>query len=83
MAVQTARDVTPDERAAQLAALNQEATNKLTQSLGARGFEAYKTNGGYWLQMLQPRSAAGAMNTGTGTTRTIVIQGSGPVIIGP
>jgi hypothetical protein len=58
MAVQTARDVTPDERAAQLAALNQEAKDKLTQSLGARGFEAYKTNGGYWLQMLQPRSAA-------------------------
>jgi hypothetical protein len=79
MAVQTARDVTPDERAAQLAALNQEATNKLTQSLGARGFEAYKTNGGYWLQMLQPRSAAGTMNTGSGT----IIQSAVPIIIGP
>ena len=79
MAVQTARDVTPDERAAQLAALNQEATNKLTQSLGARGFDAYKTYGGSWLQMLQPRPAAGTMNTGSGT----IIQSAVPIIIGP
>jgi hypothetical protein len=83
MAVQTARDVTPDDRAAQLAALNQEATNKLTQSLGARGFEAYKTNGGYWLQMLQPRSAAGSATPGSGTTRTIIQSGGGTIILGP
>jgi len=54
-AAQTMRDATPDQRAAQLIVLNQEATAKLTQTLGARGYEAYKTNGGYWLQMLQPR----------------------------
>ena len=56
-AAQTMRDATPDQRAAQLVVLNQEATAKLTQTLGARGFEAYKANGGYWLQMLQPRPA--------------------------
>ena len=55
MSAQMARDATPDQRAAQLIVLNQEATAKLTQALGARGFEAYKANGGYWLQMLQPR----------------------------
>ena len=54
-AAQTMRDATPDQRAAQLIVLNQEATAKLTQTLGARGYEAYKANGGYWLQMLQPR----------------------------
>jgi len=53
---QAMRDLTPDQRAAQLVVLNQEATAKLTQTLGARGFDAYKaTGGGYWLQMLQPR----------------------------
>jgi hypothetical protein len=51
------RDLTPEQRAAQMAALNQEATAKLTQALGARGFAAYKANSGYWLQMLQPRPA--------------------------
>jgi hypothetical protein len=80
MAVQTARDISPDDRAAQLAALNQEATAKLTQSLGARGFEAYKTNGGSWLQMLQPRPASGYMNTGSGT---IIQSGGGVIRVGP
>jgi hypothetical protein len=80
MSAQTALDITPEQRAAQLAALNQEATDKLTQTLGARGFEAYKANGGFWLQMLQPRPAAGYMNTGSGT----IIQSSGGVIrVGP
>jgi hypothetical protein len=49
------RDLTPDQRNAQLATLAQEAQTKLTASLGAQGFEAYKDNGGYWLRNLQPR----------------------------
>ena len=82
MSAQIARDATPEQRAAQLAALNQEATDKLTQSLGARGFEAYKATGGYWLQMLQPRPAAGNATGTSGTTR-VIIQNGVPISIGP
>lgn len=48
------RDTTlsPEQRTAQLAELSQEATGKLTAALTPRGFEAYKQNGGYWLQNL-------------------------------
>lgn len=46
----------PDERSAQLTALHQEATAKLSTMLGgAEGFEAYKQYGGAWLQNMVPR----------------------------
>jgi hypothetical protein len=45
--------LTPEQRQVQFAALNQEATAKLTASLGAAGLEAYKNGPGYWLQNLQ------------------------------
>ncbi len=50
------RTLTPEARNAQLTALQQEATTKLTTALTPRGLEAYKQNGGYWLQGLQPRA---------------------------
>ncbi|PTY06168.1 hypothetical protein DB347_12005 [Opitutaceae bacterium EW11] len=49
------RNLSSDERNAQLSALNQEATSRLTQTLTPRGLEAYKRYGGGWLQSLQPR----------------------------
>ena len=42
---------------AQRAALGEEATAKVSALLGPRGFEAYKQNGGQWLQNLVPRPA--------------------------
>lgn len=46
------RDLTPDQRSAQLAALAQEANAKLAPLLGAKGFAAYKQSGGQWIQSL-------------------------------
>jgi hypothetical protein len=43
-----------DNRAAQLAALAAEANTKITATLGPRGLEGYKQNGGQWLNQLQP-----------------------------
>ena len=43
------------DRTAQLTALADEATTRVTAVLGARGFEAYKQNGGSWLQNVAPR----------------------------
>ena len=40
---------------AELTALAAEAKAKVTAALGDRGFEAYKQNGGQWLQNLAPR----------------------------
>lgn len=46
----------PEERTAQLTALHQEATGKLSTMLGGtEGFEAYKQYGGAWLQGMLPR----------------------------
>lgn len=56
-ALQTNRDLPAADRAAQLAALSAEATAKLTTALTPRGLEAYKQNGGNWLDMLKPRPA--------------------------
>jgi hypothetical protein len=58
MALRQDGTLTPDQRNAQLAALAQQAQTQLTATLGLRGYEAYKDNGGYWLQNLQPRPAA-------------------------
>ena len=51
------RDLTPDQRNAQIAALAQQAQAQLTAALGASGYEAYKDYGGGWLRNLQPRPA--------------------------
>lgn len=48
----------PAARNEQLAALSQEATAKLSGTLGQRGLDVYKQYGGYWLQGLQPRTNA-------------------------
>ena len=53
-AVRNDRALTPEARNTQLAALADEATTKLTASLTPRGFEAYKTYGGAWVQNLVP-----------------------------
>jgi hypothetical protein len=74
-AVRTDRALAPEAKNTQLAALNQEATAKLTTTLGTRGFEAYKQNGGYWLQNLQPRPAPNG--SGTTTTTTIITRPGG------
>ena len=42
-----------EDRQAQFVALHQEAAEKLTVSLRARGLDAYKSSGGFWLQNLQ------------------------------
>lgn len=53
--IQTNRDLPAADRNAQLAALQQEATTKLTTALTPRGLEAYKQNGGFWIESLKPR----------------------------
>ena len=48
------RNLPAEARAVQLAALSQEATTKLSSALGGkRGLDAYRQNGGGWLQSLQ------------------------------
>jgi hypothetical protein len=45
----------PNERSTQLAALQEEATTKLSDALGgATGLDAYRQNGGQWLSSLAP-----------------------------
>jgi hypothetical protein len=53
--VQLDRTLAPEDRTAQLAALAAEAQTKVSAALGPNGYEAYKQNGGQWLQNLQPR----------------------------
>jgi hypothetical protein len=49
------RSLSADDRTAQLSALAAEAQTRVTASLGAQGFEAYKQYGGQWVQNLTPR----------------------------
>jgi hypothetical protein len=49
----------PEDRNAQLTALAAEAQAKVAAALGPTGFEAYKSNGGQWLQMIASRRAIG------------------------
>lgn len=65
-ALMTNRELTPANRTAQQAALLQEATAKLSTTLTPRGLEAYKQNGGQWLESLKPRPAPTAPG-GAGT----------------
>lgn len=69
--------LTPAERATQMAALAREATAKVTASLGQKGFDIYKQNGGSWLQALQPRPTTVPAG---GTPPTIIRTGVGTVI---
>jgi hypothetical protein len=55
--VRSDRNLTPEVKNAQLTALAEEATGKLSAVLGARGLEAYKQYGGQWVQSLVPRQA--------------------------
>ncbi|MDB6094900.1 MAG: hypothetical protein JWM32_2462 [Verrucomicrobia bacterium] len=47
--------LTPEARAGQLAALNQEAETKLTSALGTRGYNAYRSMSGGWINGLTPQ----------------------------
>jgi tRNA(Ile)-lysidine synthase len=67
-AIQTNRDLPAADRATQLAALQAEATAKLTTSLTPRGLAAYKENGGYWLENLKPRPLPASPATGGSST---------------
>lgn len=77
-AIRTDRTLSSAARTREIAALNDEATAKVTAALGERGLAAYKQYGGSWLQALQPpRPAPGATPVGPAMT------GSGTVIIRP
>jgi hypothetical protein len=52
-AVRANSQLSPEQRAAQLGALADEAKARITESLGSRGFGAYQRYGGRWLEMLQ------------------------------
>jgi hypothetical protein len=55
-AVRLDNTTTGAERSAQLGALAQEASAKITNVLGAQGLDAYKQYGGQWLTSLVPRT---------------------------
>ena len=55
--IQSDKNLNNDSRNQALAALVEEANAKIVASLGDRGAEAYKENGGWWLQNLAPRPA--------------------------
>jgi hypothetical protein len=74
-AIQTNRALSVADRTAQLTALQQEATAKLTTTLTPRGLEAYKQNGGYWLDSLKPRPAAPS-----GATTPAIPPGAMPAV---
>jgi len=61
-AIRGDRGISAVERDARLAALATEATEKITASLGPRGWEAYKLNSGDWLNALTPRPASPSGN---------------------
>jgi hypothetical protein len=57
IALRTDQTLSASERTTQLASLAAEASAKLTETLGDRGFEAYKQNAGQWLRKLVPPPA--------------------------
>jgi hypothetical protein len=66
-AIRADPNLPPDQRDTQLAALADEATEKVITALGARGLEVYQhLSGGDWLQQLQPRPIA-PLRPATGT----------------
>ena len=74
-AIMTNRELPAADRTAQLTTLQQEATAKLSTTLTPRGLEAYKQNGGQWLDMLKPRPAAPS-----GMTTPSIPPGAVPVM---
>lgn len=52
-AVRANANLSPEQRAAQLGALADEARARITEKLGSRGFGAYQRYSGRWLEMLQ------------------------------
>jgi len=58
--IRTNADLAAADRTAQLAALANEASAKITAAIGARGLEGYKQSGGQWLDTLNPRPRANA-----------------------
>jgi len=54
--VRSDKTLSTEVRNMQLNALAQEATSRLTTTLGTRGLEAYKQYGGQWVQSLVPRT---------------------------
>ena len=74
-AINSDRTLPVEARNEQLAALSQEATSKVTSTLGQRGFDVYKQYGGYWLQSIQPRPATAgrAPVTGGGSGQMILV----------
>jgi hypothetical protein len=55
-AIRKAPGLSAADRSSQLAALSDEATAQITAVMGDRGLQAYKDNGGGWLQGLKPPS---------------------------
>lgn len=51
--------LTPAQREIRFAALAQEADEKLTSTLGQRGYEAYKDLKGDWIRALKPKTGSG------------------------
>lgn len=54
-AIRTDKSLTPEQQASQLSALEKESTEKITATLGAENFTAYKKYPGQWLSRLAPQ----------------------------
>ncbi|HTJ78792.1 MAG TPA: hypothetical protein VL357_07320 [Rariglobus sp.] len=55
--IRSDKNLQGDAKNQALAALADEANTKVVASLGQRGFDAYKQNGGWWLQNIAPHVA--------------------------
>jgi len=65
--IRSNRQLTPEQRTAQLAALNQQVTQKLSTVLDERGLAAYKETAGAWLRgMTMPAMLPSRTGTGSG-----------------
>ena len=65
--IRSNRQLTPEQRTAQLAALNQQVTQKLSTVLDERGLAAYKETAGLWLRgMTLPTTLPSRTGTGSG-----------------
>lgn len=84
-ALRTDRSLSVDARNQALSSLQQEVTSRATGVLGGpRGFDAYKQNGGQWMQNLAPMILPpGATSVSGGGGGGAVIINSGSVIMMP
>src|SRR5262249_17376310 len=55
-AIRSNDSLSSDERNSQLAALSNEASGKISKTLGANGLEAYRQYGGSWLNNIKPQT---------------------------